>query len=248
VGLSTAFQPYFLRGTNCIDVVVRNTHGVVTGLNMTGTVTAENGQCCCEPAPNGVGCRQTNCPDPLERCQPTRVNCLGTVCTVLDCDCMGPNDCHIEFEEPGVVFCTGGCPPGQVCQSTVVNNPDGSRTIDCDCEPAGHPCVTEAECRNSADDNACNCARCVGGFCVFLCVKFGDVNCDGVVNLDDILKVLAGFSGGFAAAPNADLAPCGGNGLINLDDILAVLAAFAGANPCGCNPAGTAPLCGSISP
>lgn len=60
---------------------------------------------------------------------------------------------------------------------------------------------------------------------------FGDVNNSGLVNLDDILCVLAGFSN-FNTCPKGDLAPCGGNGLINLDDILRVLGAFAGQNPC----------------
>jgi hypothetical protein len=38
----------FLVGENCIRVVVSNTHGVVTGLNLAGTMTATDGQCCCD--------------------------------------------------------------------------------------------------------------------------------------------------------------------------------------------------------
>jgi hypothetical protein len=62
---------------------------------------------------------------------------------------------------------------------------------------------------------------------------YGDVNQSGVVDLDDVLCLLAGF-GNFALCPNADISPCGGSGGIGLDDILAVLAAFSG-NP-GCPP------------
>lgn len=69
--------------------------------------------------------------------------------------------------------------------------------------------------------------------------RFGDVTPpggNGLVNLDDILCVLAGFSS-VANCLDGDIQPCGGNGVINLDDILGVLAAFAGANTCpsGCS-------------
>lgn len=63
----------------------------------------------------------------------------------------------------------------------------------------------------------------------------GDINGDDIVNLDDILCVLAAFSGNYACSgglPNADIAPCEGNGLITLDDILAILRAFSGEHLC----------------
>jgi hypothetical protein len=113
--------------------------------------------------------------------------------------------------------------------------------------------VTDADCRSDAaganDDNACNCAECVDGYCEYTCARFGNVTCDSgeLVNLDDILCVLAGFSN-FAACTDADLAPCDGNGIVNLDDILSVLGAFGGGNPCACNQNGASPLCGSTTP
>ena len=64
---------------------------------------------------------------------------------------------------------------------------------------------------------------------------FGDVNTDGVVNLDDILCTLNGFSGSFEYCPLefVDVSPCGGgDGIVNLNDILAVLSAFADNPPC----------------
>lgn len=123
--------------------------------------------------------------------------------------------------------------------------------------PTGCPCTTLVDCRNTAcmDDNGCNHATCVSGTCVYTCERYGDVQPpggNGVVNLDDILCILSGFSN-FPSCPNADINPCGGNGVINLDDILAVLSAFSGANPCTCTENGTpgggvSPLCGSTMP
>lgn len=65
--------------------------------------------------------------------------------------------------------------------------------------------------------------------------QIGDLDGDGVINIDDILCMLDAFGGNFACAgglDGADIAPCGGNGIVNLDDILAVLAAFSGVVLC----------------
>lgn len=114
---------------------------------------------------------------------------------------------------------------------------------------SGFPCAAVVDCAVDPVNNACNCAQCIGGACRYSCTNFGNVTCDPLhtVSLDDILCVLSGFTA-LANCPNGDIAPCGGNGIINLDDILAMLSAFGGANPCACQPAGSAPLCGSISP
>ncbi len=118
----------------------------------------------------------------------------------------------------------------------------------------GFSCTQNSDCLSDAGNNGCNCAMCISGFCNYTCSTFGNTNCElpQVVNLDDILCTLGGFSN-INNCPNADIAPCGGNGIINLDDILAVLAAFSGGNPCGCtentDPGnGLPPLCGSTQP
>lgn len=49
--LSTSNPAFFQSGQNCITVVVRNTGGAPTGINMTGTVTADDGKCCCPAMP-----------------------------------------------------------------------------------------------------------------------------------------------------------------------------------------------------
>jgi hypothetical protein len=94
-------------------------------------------------------------------------------------------------------------------------------------------CSQDAQC---CDADACTFNICDAGECQYAPNRYGNVNGDpnNIVNLDDLLCVLAGFSS-FALCPNADIAPpCTGDGVINLDDILRELAAFGGANPCGC--------------
>jgi len=60
----------------------------------------------------------------------------------------------------------------------------------------------------------------------------GDTNGDSFVNIDDVLCILAAFSGNLACVAGqidaVDMAPCHPNGLINLDDIIAVLNGFGG--------------------
>lgn len=63
------------------------------------------------------------------------------------------------------------------------------------------------------------------------CQLYGDVVQNCSVDLDDILRVLLGFSNS-AAHPEADIAPCGGNGTVDLDDILRVISTFAGIYAC----------------
>ena len=60
---------------------------------------------------------------------------------------------------------------------------------------------------------------------------YGDVDCTDVVDVDDILYVLAGFVDP-PNWPNADIAPCEPDGLVDVDDILAILATFVGEPPC----------------
>ena len=45
--LSTNNPAFFVAGQNCVTVIVENIGGPPTGFNMAGTVTADDGQCCC---------------------------------------------------------------------------------------------------------------------------------------------------------------------------------------------------------
>lgn len=40
------YRRYFQSGENCLTVEIRDTGGIITGLNLVGTVTAANGACC----------------------------------------------------------------------------------------------------------------------------------------------------------------------------------------------------------
>ncbi len=61
----------------------------------------------------------------------------------------------------------------------------------------------------------------------------GDLNCDGVVNFDDInafVLALSGAAGYEAVYPDCDvtLADCNGDGAVNFDDINAFVAILSG--------------------
>lgn len=167
--------------------------------------------------------------------------CEGQCCNEAGSACVPCNVCGngiLEF--------------GEQCDDDNTANCDGCDST-CQAENVPSVCVTVMNCIGYLDNNACNHAACVAGpcdsICNFGCIRYGDVKSpqDGIVNLDDILATLSAFSN-FANAPDADISPCGSNSIINLDDILSVLSAFAGFDPCGCEPAGQGPICGSEDP
>lgn len=51
---------YFQAGENCLSVVVRDTGAVITGLNLAGTMTAENADCECEPGQCDLAIEKTH--------------------------------------------------------------------------------------------------------------------------------------------------------------------------------------------
>lgn len=99
------------------------------------------------PIAAGMNCQnnQTTCPDGNE-CQPRciRVSAAGEQ-TVVDCQCIPSDQCHIAFgsPEPNPPTCVGVCPTGFTCQRTETHDPaDGSTTYCCECEqepPDGDP-------------------------------------------------------------------------------------------------------------
>lgn len=133
-------QNLFRVGENCVEVVVFNTHGVVTGVNIDGSVTARNGLCCddraeCGPTPDGTACEAVTCPNSGETCVPICYNVNGNVATVVDCDCRGQDECRAVVLDsiPPQIACVGGCPPGQDCIQRVVQRADGSVDYCCEC-------------------------------------------------------------------------------------------------------------------
>jgi len=115
--------------------------------------------------------------------------------------------------------------------------------IDADCND-GNPCTDDTclstVCVFTPVDDGISCDD--GDFCTVsdVCTdatcsgprrRYGDVNLDGVIDLDDILCTLDAFAF-WPACPGADLMPCAGNGVIDLDDVLAQLDAFGGEFAC----------------
>ena len=105
----------------------------------------------------------------------------------------------------------------------------------------GIPAVCVCDASLCVDGDPCTADTCKPdtGECVHVwgAFPFGDLNNDGLIDLDDLLCTLAGFAD-MADCPSADLFPCGGNHVIDTDDVLAVLDAFAGVpicpSPCLC--------------
>lgn len=92
-------------------------------------------------------------------------------------------------------------------------------------------CATIDEC-NDADP--CTLDDCGAGLCNHAARLFGDVDASGVIDVDDLLCLLNGFSVP-GSCPGSDLFPCEGDGLIDIDDLLAGLYAFTGVDVC-CGP------------
>jgi len=121
----------------------------------------------CGPNAAGTGCRQTTCPNPNQKCRPRCVNFdLKTKAfKVLDCECVGPEDCHLEPPAAGTngfPQCVGTCPPGYKCNTRIVTLADGTYNICCDCQP------DPPACKPNANKTACEgtCPSGTPGQCV----------------------------------------------------------------------------------
>lgn len=101
---------------------------------------------------------------------------------IIDCECIDPTSCHIEFAAGGVPYCVGGCPPGEDCLQIVTTDPFGDEIWECLCVPR--------------------------------CPLWGDVNGDGVLDVNDIECFAACLIG---TAPPICICPCAD---MNLDGVL----------------------------
>ncbi len=113
---------------------------------VTGIVTV----CCncvdntvCAPTANGLSCEQTVCADPSQICLPNviAVNPLTGQVMVIDCDCVDPDACHVEFDAAQQPFCKGVCPPGETCELSTITSADGTVAYTCDCVPVQTECA-----------------------------------------------------------------------------------------------------------
>lgn len=189
-----------------------------------GDDTTVDDACACMVAPNNAGCAE--CPG--APCRPTKVlfTDFGTH-HALECACESAATCFPAWPSEFPSCDNQGCGIGCVGQSSQFNLWDV--TYECRCAP---PCASYTDC---TDEDVCTSNRCfASGECSYVWGKFGELTGNGIVNLDDILCVLSGFSS-TAACPAGDIAPnCAADGRIALDDILAVIGAFSGVDPCGC--------------
>ena len=103
----------------------------------------------CEPDPldNYQSCIDVDCTllgfPPEYVCVPTRINWdpANDTYIILECECMDPDDCHVEPGDVGAPpYCVGGCPDGEVC--TEYQQDAGGGTVDywCQCDPVQPPC------------------------------------------------------------------------------------------------------------
>ncbi len=147
----------------------------------------------------------------------------------------------------------GDCEDGLFCTGVESCDADGNCQASGDpCAGTGFPfcdeaadecdqCLTDADCD---DQDECSIEDCNVGPNVceytFLTILYADVVRNGIVDLNDLLCVLAGFEDP-SFCPNGDIAPCdGGDGNIDVADVLAAVAAFEGNGPCPdpCPPPG----------
>ncbi len=127
----------------------------------------------CEPTENGSACEPHQCVDPVETCVQTVIavidtcdggsasgapciddgDCPGGVCrpsaVVNDCDCLGPDDCHVEFDPDVGPFCGGVCPCDEDCELIAQEN-----QYYCECVPRPESCTP------LADGSGCTSAPC----------------------------------------------------------------------------------------
>lgn len=175
----------------------------------------------------GTGTVSVACPDGafIDNGRPDYVFAGETSFAALDCDnrsiasaVFNPVEVPVspKYLATYTLEISPGADEGSTFQISLVNNPTQTFLREGLEQPIpfdiGAPCILTVS----------NCAS-----------VFGDVKTplDGIVNIDDILCVLAGFSN-FSNCPLGDLQPCFGNGVISLDDILWVLAAFGGVDHC----------------
>jgi len=170
---------YFKAGTNCIEVVVQNEFGVVTGFDLVGQVSATNGACC-----PGSGCISNGDCDDLNACTTNTCNTATSQCaftsSVSSGQCCNPvtgvitpiddgNECTQDSCDPitGAVTHDAAALDGMPCTD------DGqSCTFDrCDNGVCTHvdittvPCTTDQNCNNAAGCDQQTCGTTAPGFC-----------------------------------------------------------------------------------
>jgi hypothetical protein len=106
----------------------------------------------CAPRADRQGCLNVTCPTTSDICVPTKIRVDPKSSppryTVLSCACQSPNLCHVAISSSGSVYCTGGCPAGQQCQTWATYNLDGTIDYECRCgaQPTEACCLRDGTC------------------------------------------------------------------------------------------------------
>lgn len=152
----------------------------------TVTTTPNGTLYCCECRPDPPECvpnaAHTDCvpfqcpPDGtpvVPVCKPRCVRVIGPgQVEVVDCDCRGPQECHVEAPAAAAPFCDGGCPPGQVCVRNEYIDNQGLLVVCCDCV------TPDCRCLGDVDGNGVLNAQDIAGFVrCFLGVPLPTDNC-----------------------------------------------------------------------
>jgi len=219
-------------GQICEDRVTTNPDGTTDHMCMCITPPF------CEPNTSGSDCVPMSCPNVNEICEPTLVRCCpGAGCTVVACDCLPANECHVELM--GGPICVNGCPAGELCERVHVTSADGcvythcrclGQNLEACCLDNGNICVntTPAACLMAGGvpqgpGTGCTIkeACCLGnGRC-----RFVDPLC-----CDDLGGTPRGP--GTFCKPYGDIYPKPGDGIVEIGDVLKVLDAYADIDPC----------------
>ena len=142
-----------------------------------------------------------------------------------DAECDDQVACTINVCDPAFNVCTfipdpAACDDAQPCTDDICDVVLG-------CQNVSNPSLC-------GDGDVCTCNLCVEGFCQNPSMNYGDVDCNGVINIFDLLCIQACFAGSFNTCTfeDCDVQPCLGNGTIDIFDLLAVLGAFGGTDAC----------------
>lgn len=113
----------------------------------------------CGPTTDGKSCKDTRCPNPNDKCQPRCINFnpQNGDYRVLECECGGPDSCHIEIVPGALPQCFGACPDGTPCETRTTTLADGTLNICCGCGP------DTGQCRPNATKTGCEATTCPDG-------------------------------------------------------------------------------------
>ncbi|MFQ5590634.1 MAG: hypothetical protein ACE5HE_05695, partial [Phycisphaerae bacterium] len=166
----------------------------------------------CEPLPDGSGCTDVTCANPAAWCTPTQIHVdpATQVVTVLACDCITFDECHVDLFGPGgePVWCPGGCPSADEVCNLIGTDTDGDLiddTFECQCEPI--------VCQPSADGSACEpvaCSLIPEEQCLATCMDYDPVTGTTTIASCDCLYAFdpADCHAEFPPAVSADPNPC----------------------------------------